>query len=68
MVAESFILALADLLTSMTIEAGFTLSLTAPAAVSRTADTGSSYRVTLSSILTLTSAAAVGTPVVPVTS
>lgn len=67
MVTGGSILALAFLLASITIGAHFTLGLTAPASVSRSANTGSSDWVTQRSILALTSVTAVGTPVVTVT-
>lgn len=68
MVTGSSVLALAFLLASITIGTHFTLGLTAPASVSRSADTGSSDGVTQSSVLALASVTAVGAPVVTVTS
>ena len=62
------ILALAFLLASVTIGAHFTLGLTAPASVSRSAHTGTSDWVTQCSVLALTPVAAVGTPVVTIAS
>lgn len=68
MVTSSSILALAFLLASVTVGTHFTLGFTAPASVSRGADTCSSDGVTQSSILALASVTAVRTPVVTVTS
>lgn len=68
MVTGGSILALAFLLASITVGAHFTLGLTAPASVSRSADTGSSDGVTQCSVLALTSVTAVGTPMITVTS
>lgn len=68
MVTGGSILALAFLLASVTIGAHFTLGLTAPASISRSADTGSCDGVTQCSVLALTSVTAVRTPMVTVTS
>ncbi len=68
MVTGGSILALAFLLASVTIGAHSTLGLTAPASVSRSADTGSRDGVTQCSVLALTSVTAVGTPMITVTS
>lgn len=68
MMTGGSILALAFLMASIAIGAYFTLGLTAPASVSRSADTGSSDGVTLCFILALTSVTAVGTPMVTVAS
>lgn len=65
---DSSVLALAFLLTAISIGAHFTLGLTAPASVPGSADARPDDGVTQRSILALASVTAVWTPVVTVTS
>ena len=66
-VAGRPVLALAPLLTAVSVGGGFAVGLAAPAPVARRADAGPGDGVTQRGVLTLAAAAAVGAPVAAVT-